>query len=268
MQITKNDGTNVANRISPSEMFTIGEKTKFLFISPHDDDVVIGGGIAIQLAISLGIEVHLLIVTDGSMGYCSEEQVDTISELRKKETLACYGELGICEENIHWLDFPDSWLTQYRGRQKASADQECVINNHSGLQNSFTHYARKIKPTHCFLPTCADLHPDHKIVYDEFLISLFHAQADIWPELGVPIDEIPEIFEMGVYCDFPENPNLQIRAGIDELEKKISSLLKYESQKQIGSLDQILRENGAVEYFRQIEIPFYSPKKYAHLFEI
>ena len=45
---------------------------RFLFISPHDDDVVIGGGLMIQSALKEGVPVHVAVVTDGSMGYCSK----------------------------------------------------------------------------------------------------------------------------------------------------------------------------------------------------
>jgi len=52
----------------------------------------------------------------------------------------------------------------------------------------------------------ADLHPDHQIVHEEVLISLFHAQGNIWPELGEPIAEVPQVYEFACYCDFPRQP--------------------------------------------------------------
>ncbi|NLE28471.1 MAG: hypothetical protein GX629_02230, partial [Phycisphaerae bacterium] len=47
-----------------------GEKECFAFFSPHDDDVVLGGGLMMQLAKRENVPVHIVIVTDGSMGYC------------------------------------------------------------------------------------------------------------------------------------------------------------------------------------------------------
>ena len=58
-----------------------GDKERFLFVSPHDD-AVLGGGLLIQLAIREDVTVHILIVTDGGMGYCSNEEKDM--DLRKK----------------------------------------------------------------------------------------------------------------------------------------------------------------------------------------
>jgi len=51
-----------------------GKKERFLFISPHDDDVVLGGGLLLQLARMEDVPVHIIIVTDGAMGYCSIEE--------------------------------------------------------------------------------------------------------------------------------------------------------------------------------------------------
>ena len=149
-----------------------GSKESFLFVSPHDDDIIIGGGLLMQLATRENVSVHLLIVTDGAMGYCTMQEKDTISEIRRKETLDCYKFLGVAEENIHWLGFDDCQLNRFKGRFPDRNDHSTAIEGYTGLQNSFTHYLRKIRPTQCFLPTYTDLHPDHKIVHDEFMISL------------------------------------------------------------------------------------------------
>jgi len=141
------------------------DKERFLFISPHDDDVVLGGGLLIQLAQRENIPVHLLIVTDGTMGYCSEQEKAEISEIRQKEALECYKLLGVPEENISWLGFPDCQLGSCRGRRPANQDDKAALKGYLGLQNSFTYWLRNIKPTQCFLPTFTDLHPDHKIVH-------------------------------------------------------------------------------------------------------
>ena len=78
------------------------------------------------------------------------------------------------------------------------------------MQNAITYALRQIRPNRVFLPTSADLHPDHQIVHEEVLISLFHAQGNIWPELGEPIAEVPKVYEFACYCDFPEPPQIRI----------------------------------------------------------
>ncbi|MFA6175702.1 MAG: PIG-L family deacetylase [Phycisphaerae bacterium] len=242
-------------------------KECFLFISPHDDDVVLGGGLFMQLAKLENVPVHILIVTDGTMGYCSKEEKDTISDIRRKETFACYQSLGIPKENIVWLGFPDCRLNSYRGRRPAEPSDKAQIEGFTGLQNSFTYYLRKIRPTQCFLPTSSDLHPDHVIVHSELLISLFHGAGTIWPELGMPLEKPPYVHELGVYCDFPEPPSLRIRTPQEFLDKKLKAIAAFESQKQIGSLIDIVRKSGPEEYLRELHFKLYQPTAYRDRFE-
>ncbi len=244
-----------------------GDKEHFLFISPHDDDAALGAGLLIQLANRENIPVDILIVTDGSMGYCCEAEKDTIAQVRQAEAFKCYQILDVPKENIVWLGLPDCQLNHYRSRRPAQPDDKAVINGFTGLQNAFTYYLRKIKPTQCFLPTSSDLHPDHRIIHEELLISLFHASGSIWPELGEPLEKIPYTHEIAVYCDFPEPPQLKMRAPASFLEKKLSAIAAFRSQRQIGSIIDIVRHTGPEEYIRALEFKLYNPRRYRDLFE-
>jgi LmbE family N-acetylglucosaminyl deacetylase len=243
------------------------DKEKFLFVSPHDDDAVIGGGLLMQLAQREDVDIHLVIVTDGSMGYCSQKQKQTISEIRKNEAYKCYESVGIKSDNITWLGFPDCRLNEYLGRRSAGDESVSNIQGYTGLQNAFTYYIRKINPTQCFLPTSNDLHPDHKMVHQEFMISLFHSAGDIWPELGEPIKNVPYIHEMAVYCDFPYTPNLRMQAPQSYLQKKIEAIKAFESQKQIQAVVDIVCKSGAYEYLRAYDFKLYNPAAYYELFQ-
>ena len=244
-----------------------GENERFLFVSPHDDDAVLGAGLFMQLAQRENVPVYILIVTDGSMGYCSREQKDKISEIRREETYACYMSLGVPRENIIWLAFPDCRLNYYRGRRLSDSNDWTKLEGHIGLQNSFTHWIRKIAPSQCFLPTSNDLHPDHKIVHEEFLISLFHASGDIWPELGDPVASVPHVHEMAVYCDFSTPPKVRIQTPRSYLDKKLEAIGAFKSQKQIGSLIEIVRKSGPYEYLRELNFKLYQPALYYDMFE-
>ena len=244
-----------------------GDKEKFLFISPHDDDVVLGAGLFIQLAQRENVPVYILIVTDGSMGYCNKEQRNNISEIRQKETYECYKSLGVPEENIIWLAFPDCRLNYYRGRRLSDSNDMTKIEGFIGMQNSFTHWLRKIAPTQCFLPTSNDLHPDHKFVHEEFLISLFHAAGSIWPELGEAIEKVPYVHEMGVYCDFPSPPKVRMKTPQTYLEKKLNAIAAFKSQTQIASLIDIVSKSGPFEYLRELNFKLYQPTAYYDMFE-
>ena len=244
-----------------------GGRERFLFISPHDDDAVVGAGLLIQLAKRENVPVNILIVTDGSMGYCSIEEKDNIAEIRRDETFECYQSLGVPKENIVWVGFPDCQLSLYRGRRAASSGDKAVIEGFTGLQNALTYHLRRIRPTQCFVPTSSDLHPDHRIVHEELIISMFHATGSIWPELGRPLEKTPYIHEIACYCNFPRPPQLQMRTPISLLEKKINAIAAFRSQKQIEATVNIVKSSGPEEYVRELEFKLYNPREYKHLFE-
>jgi LmbE family N-acetylglucosaminyl deacetylase len=244
-----------------------GKKERFLMVSPHDDDAVLGAGLLIQLAKRENVPVHILIVTDGRMGYCSEDEKDSIAEIRRKESYKCYQSLGVAKKNIVWLGFPDCRLNSFRGRAPAGAKEPLAIKGYQGLQNAFTYQLRKIRPTQCFVPTWNDLHPDHRTIYEEFLISLFHSSGNIWPEIGKPLKNVPYVHTYAVYCDFLEPPTLRMRTPRSHLEKKLKAISAFRSQKQISSLIENVRHCGPEEYIRAIEFRLYHPAKYRALFE-
>ena len=237
----------------------------WLFVAPHDDDLCLGAGLWMQAAMLAGVNVQVLVVTDGRMGYCTPEQRDGISEIRRRETLESFAHLGIGPERVHYVGYPDGGLYTLRGRRKAERG-EVDIEGYMGLQNAFTYHLRKHRTTRLFLPTGADLHPDHQIVHNEMMICIFHAAGQIWPELGAPLADVPKVYELAVYCDFPEPPQLQVAAERDAFEKKLASIAAYQSQLQIERLINIIRDAGPVEYLREVNFKFYSPNNYKGLF--
>jgi LmbE family N-acetylglucosaminyl deacetylase len=257
----------VGSRLADISRHWRGERECFLFVSPHDDDAVLGAGLLMQLARREKVPVHVLIVTDGSMGYCTKEEQATITKTRHRESLACYRVLKVPRENLVWLAYPDCRLTQFRGRQPVAAQDDRGVGGFVGLQNSFTCWLRQIRPTQCFLATRNDLHPDHQIVYDEFLISVFHAAGRIWPELGRPLEKPPYLNTYAVYCDFAAPPTLRVRTPQSYLETKLKAIGAFRSQKQITAVTENIRRAGPEEYFRALDFSLYHPAHYRTMFE-
>lgn len=261
------DERRVGSKLADVSRHWQGKKERFLIISPHDDDTVLGMGLLIQLAKRENVPVYILIVTDGSMGYCSNDEKDNIAGIRRNESFECYQSLGVPKQNIIWLGFADCRLNDYRGRKSAEQKSPGQLCGYTGLQNSFTYHLRKIKPTQCFLPTSNDLHPDHRIVYEEFLISLFHAAGNIWPELGKPLHMVPYVNTYAVYCDFNAPPTLRMRTPMSLLENKLRAIAAFRSQRQISSLIENVRHCGPEEYIRAIDFTLYHPANYHNQFE-
>jgi len=95
---------------------------------------------------------------------------------------------------------------------------------------------------------------------------LFHAQGNIWPELGTPIAEVPKVYEFACYCDFPEPPQIRINATPMMLEAKLDGIRAFASQEQIESVVSIQRNVGPIEYLRELAFHFYNPEQYHPLF--
>lgn len=236
----------------------------WLFVSPHDDDLCIGAGLTMQAARQAGIDVQVLIVTDGCLGYCRAEQRDSIVEIRRAETYESFEMLGVDRDHVTYIDYPDGGLVPLVGR-RAARDGERAIEGYVGLQNAFTYYLREIRPTCVFVPTPTDLHPDHRITHSELMISLFHASGDIWPELGAPL-AVPQVIELAIYCDFLDAPNLEVCGDDSVFQNKLRSIEAYRSQLQIASLVDSIRQDGPYEYLRDVHFRLYSSKKYRPLF--
>jgi LmbE family N-acetylglucosaminyl deacetylase len=250
-----------------------GPAETWLFVSPHDDDIVLGGGLVFQAGIAEGAQVHAAVVTDGRMGYCRIEQRESIAAIRGEEARKSFAVLGLPADRLYFLGYPDGQLTGYSGAfirngnagtpaiKTVGLPQETV-----GLQIAFTRLLRQVRPTRVFVPTSSDLHPDHRIVHEQLMISLFHAQGGIWPQLGEPLAGLPQVYELAIYCDFPEPPQICVEATQAMLETKIQAIMAYGSQEQISSLVEIQRATGPVEYLRELKFRFYSPKQYNELF--
>ena len=240
---------------------------RWLFVSPHDDDACMGAGLWLQAALGAGVEAYLLVVTDGRMGYCRLDEIETIIETRRMETYDSCAILGLDQKFIRYIDYPDGGLSTLQGRQAKRERPEIEdIHGYVGLQNAMTYYLRTIKPQRVILPTPTDLHPDHRITHSEMMISLFHASGEIWPELGPPTELTPKVYEMAVYCEFAGPPNLELCADQAAFDQKLASIAAFQSQAQIAQLIDNVRKNGPYEYLRETNFHLYTPNTYLPLF--
>ena len=258
-------GAQRTNRLAEAMDIDNLSRQTWLFVGPHDDDLCIGAGLFMQAAIREGATVQVLIVTDGCMGYCRLDDRDRIVEIRRQETLDSFVELGVPQNHIHYIGYPDGGLVPFIGRRKAVSGEDAV-EGYIGLQNAFTYHLRKIRPVRVYVPTHTDFHPDHQITHSELMISVFHAAGAIWPELGQPLDEPPSVGELAVYCDFVDLPNLEIIGDDEVFQTKLRSIAVYKSQIQIERLVESLRRAGPYEYVRESEFRVFTPDTYKPFF--
>ena len=240
---------------------------KWLFFAPHDDDIVIGAGLTFLAGIHLGVDVHAAVVTNGRMGYCLPEMFGTIKQIRKEEARESFRFLGLPENNLYQFDYDDGDLPHKAGRWFTDDPNDTrAIAGAVGLQNTMVWLLRKVNPTRVFLPNRLDLHPDHSIVNSELIMSIFHAQGRIWPELGPPLALIPKLYEYATYNDFIAAPTLRVRVSDDLFEKRLEGIALYKSQLQIDMVVNEVRQAGGNEYLLEMVFKIFSAKKYESLF--
>jgi len=256
--------TELAAAMNPTDVDAEISQETWLFVTPHDDDLCLGAGLLMQAAVQAGVNVRVLVVTDGCLGYCSLDQQDDIVAIRKAETYDSFETLGVPRSQVEYVDYPDGGLVSYIGRRRDNSEQ--AIAGYIGLQNAFTYHLRQTQANRVFVPTHTDLHPDHQITHSELMISIFHAAGPIWPELGPALPAAPRVCELAVYCDFAAPPNLEIQGDSDAFEVKLRSIEAYQSQPQIAGLVANTREAGPYEYIRDVDFRLYSPTTYAGLF--
>ncbi|MDR0336082.1 MAG: PIG-L family deacetylase [Planctomycetaceae bacterium] len=269
IQFDRRNGQETISSANPAEIWSNwqNEKEVWLFIAPHDDDIVSGAGLTFLAALQHKIEIFAAVISNGRMGYCTHEQRQTIARVRREETRASFSYLGLPQEKLYLFNYDDGTLLQNMGRRFASnPDDLNIIAGGIGLQNTLTWLLREVRPTRIFIPNRLDLHPDHKVVHYETVISIFHAQGGIWPELGVAIDTLPFLYEYATYSDFIKPPNIRVRVPDTLTEQRLQALALYKSQLQIELLVKELRKAGGNEYLLEMAFEIFKPEKYETLF--
>ena len=243
-----------------------GADERWLFASAHDDDIAIGAGLTLLAGLANGVVAYACYFSDGRMGYCSAEQQQDIVRIRREETDRSFEHLGFLKENLFRFGYDDANIPQAMGRRLVEPGTRNELCGAVGLQNSMTWTLRKVRPTRLFLPNRRDLHTDHQAVHNDLIVSLFHAQGEIWPELGQPIAEIPKLYEYATYSDFVSPPTMRVRVPEELVRRRSEAVAMYQSQRQIVLVVESLFKAGGGEYLHEMEFDLIKPGKYDTLF--
>lgn len=113
----------------------------WIVFAPHADDETFGMGATIELAVRAGIEVHVVVVTDGALG--GAEEHDTLIATRQAEARAAASVLGVSA--VHFMGQADRGLA-----------------NTFTLQAKVAQLIRSTGSKTVFFPGPLELHPDHR----------------------------------------------------------------------------------------------------------
>ena len=116
-----------------------------IIFSPHQDDETLGCGGTIIKKRSLGAEVKIVFMTDGSQSHHHWMSESELIALRQTEAIQAAQTLKVASEDVVFLGFRDgelsSWTTEAIAKVK-----ELLRQNH---------------PQQVFIPYVRETHPDH-----------------------------------------------------------------------------------------------------------
>jgi LmbE family N-acetylglucosaminyl deacetylase len=240
------------------ELFFPGWKKgeKVAFLSPHDDDVILGAAYLLMATLEQGGIPLVFIFCSGDAGYSSEEDKDSIVKKRKKETKKAYGHLGIKEENIFYSDIPDFSLSPYLNRK---------LPKGKGLFEEMIKHFRKEHVSRVIFSSGFYEHWDHTAVYHMGIYTSPQAGDPILADLGAPFGP-KSYYVYSVWGDFePPRTDETIRADMGILAKEDSenfvreAVQAFSSQKKIFKTLVDYREkrksnSGYLELYKTIQV--------------
>ena len=186
---------------------------KVLIIAAHPDDEVLGVGGTIAKYTSKGIEVSLLIVTDGSTSqYRNDPKLQEIMEEKKLETRKAADILGI--KNIYYGNLPDMKLDTVP---------------HIEINKVIENVIEEEKPTIVFTHFGGDVNKDHQIVFESTLVACRPVSDQIVKKIF--LYSVPSSTEWNVQTAHTAfMPNWYENIEGDFAEKKYAAMSCYEEE--------------------------------------
>ena len=248
---------------------TFNAADRILILAPHPDDETIGNGGVIQRAVSLGLPVRVVFLTNGDANQWSfvlyrkqpellPGQVEAMGLVRHDEAVAATSVLGLQPEQLTFLGYPDFgtlaiWTTHWRDEPPlrslltrvaqvpyANAYHPGAAYKGEEILADLEALLGEFRPTRVFLSHPADLNPDHMALYAFTRVALW--DLGLTPQLYPYLVHDPHWPEpRGLAPDHPLTPpaalatqvtwwNLSL--GSDEVIRKQAALAAHRTQYQ------------------------------------
>jgi len=179
---------------------------RVMVFSPHDDDALLGAGYLMLACLARGAEVHVCIFCDGRAGYSRPEQRATIVATRRQETLRAYRSLGLADEQVHPLGYPDFSLVSYVGWWLDGARE--------GTLSQILPLLRRLGITRLLIPNGYREHSDHTAAYEVGRFDGVQAGDPVLADWG-PACAIRSTLQYSVWGDL--SPEDALVCGADPL---------------------------------------------------
>lgn len=149
---------------------------RLLAVFAHPDDESFGPGGALARYAAEGVDVHILILTDGAVGSVASEAVDEVDNLAQIRTEELQESVDMLGATLHQFQFRDSGMPG----TEANEHPDCLLQaDRAEVTGRVVHKIRELRPqvviTHD--PTGGYFHPDH-IRVNEIVTHAFHLAGD------------------------------------------------------------------------------------------
>lgn len=171
-------------------------------VAPHPDDEILMAAEALAEAVRNHAPYEVVIVTNGDFT-CTRN-----GWARQEESIAALSTIGVTEDHVHFLGYPDGWLANLGPSPLAplartAIDGSCGVGDTTygarGREHADVHSARtgaaapytsdalvsdlsalftESPPGEIHLPHAIDAHPDHAMTYAYVRRALSHLHAD------------------------------------------------------------------------------------------
>jgi len=232
-----------------------GERVAFL--SPHDDDVILGAGYILDAAVNSGGECHVYVFCKGDAGYSSAEEKESVVERRRTETIDCYSSIGVVPESIYFADIPDFSLMSYLNRK---------LPNGAGLFDYLVREFRENRISRVVFSNGHFEHWDHTAVFLMGMYTVAQAGDPILADLGAP-SIVQSFLVYSVWGDFDPQPafagGIRVDKGIladPQTEQRVRRAIEaFSSQRSIiqgiiAHREQRRSPHGYLELYRTAEV--------------
>lgn len=153
-------GPSVAQAPLSGQRPALDRQTRLLVVAPHPDDETIAAGQLIQRVRLAGGHVHVLVLTNGDNNPWPQRWLERRLRIgprerlrwaarRRGELLHALAWLGVPEQDVHLLGWPDLGLT------------ERMESHGRAMLASLIEVLSSFRPNLVVAPDMADRHPDH-----------------------------------------------------------------------------------------------------------
>ena len=244
---------------------------RILILAPHEDDETLGTGGIIQKAISAGAAVRVVYLTYGDhnelafMVYRKRPWIspgvnEEMGEVRRREAVKAMAHLGLAEDNLVFLGYPDNGtLSIWKKHWGPAPPLHSILTNTTSVPYpDAASYGRPYKgeeivaaieqqlldfrPTRVFVTHPVDGNPDHRSYYLFLQVALLNLGSRL-PSPVVVVYPIhmgpwprPHWFQPDDYLAWPahladdRSPAWSFELPPDHVQRKYEAICIYKSQ--------------------------------------